>query len=73
MQKLFEIIPHHGQWDVSHNHVSLRTCARKRDAIRLALVLGRMQPRLGDDAEVVLKDQNGETRARRQIFARAAS
>ncbi len=73
MQKLFEIIPHCGQWNVSHNQVSLRTCARKSDAIRLALTLGRMQPRLGDDAEVVLKDHNGETRARRQIFADATS
>jgi len=65
MWKRFEIAPLHGAWEVSHNHVRFRACAGKRDAIRLALTLGRMQLRLGDGAEIVLKDENGSPRARR--------
>jgi hypothetical protein len=35
-------------------------CRSKRDAVRLAVSLGRMQLRLGDDADVVLRDQAGK-------------
>jgi hypothetical protein len=70
MRKLFEIVPRRGSWDVVHNHVGYRMCPKKRDAIRLALSLGRMQLRLGDEAEVVLRDAGGEAQARRHIRAK---
>jgi hypothetical protein len=69
MQKFFEIVPRREAWDVRHNDVSFRSCRRKRDAIRVALTLGRMQLRLGDDVEIILRDQDGAPRARRRISA----
>ena len=70
MRKRFEIVPRCGSWDVVHNHVGFRLCATKRDAIRLALSLGRMQLRMGDDAEVVLRDElSGAPRATRHYVA----
>ena len=71
MQKVFEIVPRHGLWDVRHNQVRFRMCPRKRDALRLALRLGRMQLRLGDDAEVVLRDRSGAQVARHHFCASA--
>ena len=65
MRKLFEIVPRRGAWDVLHNHVGYRLCPNKRDAIRLALRLGRMQLRLGDEAQIVLRDDQGEALASR--------
>jgi hypothetical protein len=70
MHKRFEIAPHHDVWDVRHNNVSFRTCTRKREAIRLALALGRLQLRMGDEAEIVLLDADGGQRARHEISAR---
>ena len=64
MQKLFEIVPRRGSWDVLHNHVGFRMCPRKREAIRLALTLARQQRRLGDDAEIVLRDGDVQIRHR---------
>jgi len=73
MQKQFEIVPRLELWDVRHNRVSFQICQRKRDAIRVALTLGRMQLRLGDDAEIVLRDQDGGQRARRRLSVRRAT
>lgn len=70
MQKQFEIAPSHDAWDVRHNHVSFRVLERKRDAIRVALTLGRMQLRLGDDADVILLGEDGMERARRRLRAK---
>lgn len=67
MRKLFEIVPRRGSWDVLHNHVGFRLCPKKREAIRVALLLGRMQLRLGDEAEVVLRDDQGASQARRHF------
>jgi len=72
MQKQFEIAPRHDAWDVRHNHVSFRIFERKRDAIRAALMLGRMQLRLGDDAEIILLDADGAPQARRTLSAKRA-
>ena len=69
MLKQFEIVPRPRSWDVVHNQVSFRACPAKRDAIRIALTLGRMQLCLGDEAEVVLRDAAGETRATRRFGA----
>lgn len=69
MQKRLEIVPRREAWDVCHNHVSFRLCRRKRDAIRVALTLGRMQLRLGDDVEIILLDHDGAQKARRRLFA----
>ena len=69
MQKQFEIAPSRDAWDVRHNQVSFRVLPRKRDAIRLALSLGRLQLRLGDDAEIVLLGEDGKERARRRLRA----
>ena len=69
MLKQFEIVPRPNAWDVVHNQVSFRACPAKRDAIRIALTLGRMQMRLGDEAEVVLRDETGHTRATRRFAA----
>ena len=69
MQKQFEIAPRFEAWEVFHNHVSFRVCQNKRDAIRVALTLGRMQLRLGDDAEIVLRDHDGAQRARHKLSA----
>ena len=73
MRKQIEIIPRLEVWEVCHNHVPFRVCRRKRDAIRVALTLGRMQLRLGDDAEIILRDHDGEPRARRGFSALNAS
>lgn len=70
MQKLFEVVPRRNAWDVCHNHVSFRVCEQKHDAIRLALTLGRLQQRRGDDVEIVLRDRDGRQRARRHLSAR---
>ena len=67
MQKRFEIIPRNEAWDVRHNQVSFRACPHKRDAIRVALTLGRMQLRMGDDVEIVLRDHDGTQQALRQM------
>lgn len=72
MPKLFEIVPRHQAWDVLHNQINFRSCQHKREAIRLALALGRMQQKLGDQAEVILRDKAGAMRASRQ-FPRAAA
>jgi len=72
MQKHFEIVPRHEAWDVRHNHVSFRMFRRKREAIRVALTLGRMQLRLGDDVEIILLDADGAEQARRRLSARRA-
>lgn len=63
--KIFEITRHTGQWSVFHNHHLFRTCGRKGEAIRIALVLGRTQLRMGDKAEVVLCDEAGRPQARK--------
>jgi hypothetical protein len=68
MEKIFEVVPRHGSWDVLHNRVSIRLCPHKRDAIRIALRLGRMQLRLGDDAEIVLRDQSGTETANHHFY-----
>jgi hypothetical protein len=70
MQKTFEVAQNLGAWDVRHNHVHFRTCHSKREAIRLALSLGRLQQRLGDDAEILLLDQDKALKAVRRLRAR---
>ncbi len=72
MQKHFEIVPRREAWDVRHNHVSFRLCRRKREAIRVALTLGRMQLRLGDDVEIILLNAQGAQQARRLLSAKHA-
>lgn len=67
MLKHFEIVPSSQAWEVMHNQVRFRACPAKRDAIRIALTLGRLQLRLGDEAEVVLRDASGEARAKRRF------
>ena len=69
MQKTFEVAQRHGVWDVLHNRVGFRRCESKREAIRIALLLGRMQLRMGDEAEVILRDDDGAPRAYRHISA----
>ena len=69
MQKTFEVTQRHGGWDVLHNRVGFRHCQSKREAIRIALLLGRMQLRLGDDAEVILRGDDGAPKAWRHISA----
>jgi hypothetical protein len=72
MQKVFEVAPRRGAWDVVHNHVAFRPCRTKREAIRVALLLGRMQLRLGDEAEIILRDDAGAALAHRHISAQVA-
>ncbi len=72
MQKVFEVAPRRGAWDVMHNQVGFRLCQSKREAIRVALLLGRMQLRLGDEAEVILRDDEGKALAHRHISAQTA-
>jgi len=67
MLKQFDIVPGPMAWQVMHNQVAFRACVAKRDAIRVALALGRMQGRLGDEAEVVLRGAAGEPLARRRF------
>jgi hypothetical protein len=71
MQKVFEVAQRNGAWDVLHNRVGFRRCESKREAIRIALLLGRMQLRLGDEAEVILRDDDGAAQAHRHISAQA--
>ena len=72
MQKFFEIVPRNEAWDVLHNNASFRLCADKREAIRVALTLGRMQLRLGDEVEIVLRDAAGAPQAHRRLSPRNA-
>ena len=72
MQKVFEVAPRRGAWDVRHNQVGFRHFHSKREAIRVAILLGRMQLRLGDEAEVIVQDDNGALQARRHISAQHA-
>jgi hypothetical protein len=72
MQKVFEVAPRRGAWDVTHNHVGFRLCRSKREAIRVALLLGRMQLRMGDEAEVILRGDDGTALAHRHISAHLA-
>jgi hypothetical protein len=67
MLKRFEIVAHLQTWDVRHNQVSFQTCRRKRDAIRLALALGHLQQRMGDEAEIILRDRSGGAQATRRF------
>ena len=67
MLKQFEIVPRARAWEVLHNAEPFRACPAKRDAIRVALTLGRMQLRLGDEAEVVLRDASGAAQAMRRF------
>ena len=66
--KVVEIARHTGCWSVYHNDHLFRACGRKGEAIRVALVLGRTQLRMGDKAEVVLRDEAGQPQARK-IYA----
>jgi hypothetical protein len=72
MQKVFEVAPRRGAWDVTHNHVGFRLCRSKREAIRVALLLGRMQLRMGDEAEIILRNDDGVAMAHRHISAQGA-
>jgi hypothetical protein len=72
MQKVFEVAPRRGAWDVRHNQVGFRHFQSKREAIRVAILLGRMQLRLGDEAEVIVQDDKGALQARRHICAQQA-
>ena len=72
MQKVFEVAPRLGAWDVVHNRVGFRRCESKREAIRIALLLGRMQLRLGDEAEVILRGDDGAPKAHRHISSQPA-
>ena len=72
MSKVFEVTPRRGAWDVMHNQVAFRPCSSKREAIRIALLLGRMQLRLGDEADVIIRDDQGAAQAHRHISAQPA-
>jgi hypothetical protein len=72
MQKVFEVAPRRGAWDVMHNNQGFRLCSSKREAIRIALVLARMQRRMGDDADVILRGDDGAALAHRHISAQLA-
>jgi hypothetical protein len=72
MQKVFEVAPRRGAWDVLHNRVAFRPCRSKREAIRVALVLGRMQLRMGDEAEIILRGDDGVAQAHRHFSAQGA-
>ncbi len=67
MLKRFEIVAHLLTWDVRHNQVKVRSCHRKREAIRVALTLGRLQKRMGDEAEIILRDRSGQAQATRRL------
>ena len=69
MQKTFEIVPRRGAWDVVHNQVGYRMCPQKREAIRLALALGRMQIRMGDEAQISVRGADGALTAQRRLSA----
>ena len=69
MRKQFKIKRRLQAWEVLHNDVPLRCGAAKREAIRIALTVGRLQRRLGDDSEIILCDETGEFTARRIILA----
>jgi hypothetical protein len=72
MQKVFEVTPRRGAWDVRHNQVGFRHFQSKREAIRVAILLGRMQLRMGDEARVIVCDDRGEAMAHRHISAQHA-
>jgi hypothetical protein len=72
MHKVFEVAPRRGAWDVMHNQVAFRPCRSKREAIRVALVLGRMQARMGDEAEIILRGDDGAPLAHRHFSAQVA-
>jgi len=72
MQKVFEVAQRRGAWDVLHNQVAFRPCRSKREAIRVAILLGRMQRRMGDDAEIILRGVDGAAQAHRHISAQGA-
>ena len=69
MQKRFKIKRRLQTWEVLHNEITVRRCQTKREAIRVAVTLGRMQGRLGDDSEIVICDETGALRLRRIIRA----
>lgn len=71
MQKRFEIKHRLLTWEVQHNQQPVRCCSAKREAIRVALTLGRMQRRMGDDSEIILRDETGALRLRRMVRATA--
>jgi len=72
MQKVFEVAPRRGAWDVLHNQVAFRPCRSKREAIRVALMLGRMQLRMGDEAEIILRGDDGAPQAHRHFSVQGA-
>jgi hypothetical protein len=69
MQKRFEIKRRMLTWVVLHNDAPVCRHLAKRDAIRAAFTLGRLQRRLGDDSEIILCDEAGAPSARRLIRA----
>ena len=73
MLKRFEIVPHLQTWDVRHNQVRFQSCGRKRDAIRVALALGHLQQRMGDEAEIVLRGPGGAALATRRFLVSGLS
>ena len=72
MQKRFEIKRRRQAWEVLHNQLPVRCCAAKREAIRIALTLGRLQRRMGCDSEIILCDEAGVQRVRRVVLAMTA-
>jgi len=72
MHKVFEVAPRRGAWDVRHNQVDFRHFRSKREAIRVAILLGRMQLRMGDEAEVIVRDDQGAPQTHRHISAQHA-
>jgi hypothetical protein len=71
MQKRFEIKRRLLTWEVRHNKQPVRCCSDKREAIRVALTLGRLQRRMGDDSEIILCDETGALLLRRIVRAAA--
>ena len=69
MQKRFEIKRRLLTWEVRHNKQPVRCCGAKREAIRVAITLCRIQRRMGDDSEIILCDEAGAPLTRRIIRA----
>jgi len=69
MQKRFEIKHRLLTWEVQHNQQPVRCCSAKREAIRVALTLGRLQRRMGCDSEIILCDEAGALSLRRVVRA----
>ena len=67
MRKQFKIRRRLLTWEVVHNHVPVGCCQAKSEAIRIAITLGRMQRRMGDESEITVFNEAGEVRARRVI------